>query len=41
LKGRRKGWEDTLGAMGRDGREGLEAYRAQVAAARQGKRKAK
>ena len=41
LKGRRKGWEDTLDAMGKAGREGLEAYRAQLAAARQGKRKVK
>ena len=32
LRKRRKDWEDTLEAMGKAGREELEAYRAQVAA---------
>ena len=41
LKRRRKDWEETLEAMGKSGREELEAYRAQVAAARGKKRKAK
>jgi len=40
LKGRRKDWEETLEAMGRKGREELEAYRAQAAAAKGTKRKA-
>ncbi len=40
LKGRRKGWEKTLVAMGKAGRAELDAYRAQVAAAK-GARKAR
>jgi PPK2 family polyphosphate:nucleotide phosphotransferase len=40
LKRRRKDWEETLEAMGKAGREELEAYRAQVAAGGK-KRKAK
>jgi PPK2 family polyphosphate:nucleotide phosphotransferase len=38
LKGRRKGWEETLVAMGKAGRAELDAYRAQVAAAKGGKK---
>jgi hypothetical protein len=34
LRGRRKGWEKTLEEMGRSGRAGLDAYRAQAAAAK-------
>lgn len=34
LRKRRKDWESTLERMGREGREELEAYRAQVAAAK-------
>ena len=41
LKGRRKNWEQTLESMGKAGREELEAYRAQVAAAGGKKRKAR
>ena len=41
LKRRRKDWEETLEAMGKSGREELEAYRAQAAAAGGRKRKAK
>jgi hypothetical protein len=39
LRKRRKDWESTLEAMGRSGRAELEAYRAQVAAARGKRRK--
>jgi PPK2 family polyphosphate:nucleotide phosphotransferase len=38
LKGRRKGWEKTLEAMGKAGRAELDAYRAQVAASKGGKK---
>jgi PPK2 family polyphosphate:nucleotide phosphotransferase len=41
LRKRRKGWESTLEKMGREGREELAAYRAQAAAAKGAKRKAK
>jgi PPK2 family polyphosphate:nucleotide phosphotransferase len=34
LRGRRKGWEKTLAQMGESGRAGLDAYRAQLAAAK-------
>lgn len=40
LKKRRRDWESTLEKMGREGREELEAYRAQAAAAKGARRKA-
>ena len=41
LRKRRKDWESTLEKMGREGREELEAYRAQVGDAKGAKRQAK
>jgi PPK2 family polyphosphate:nucleotide phosphotransferase len=41
LKGRRKDWEKTLESMGKAGRAGLEAWRAQAAAAKGAGRKPK
>ena len=38
LRDRRKGWEKTLGEMGRAGRTALDAYRAQLAAPKAGKK---
>ncbi|MDH5265258.1 MAG: polyphosphate kinase 2 family protein [Betaproteobacteria bacterium] len=40
LKGRRRGWEETLEAMGKAGRAELAAYRAQAASAKRGARRA-
>jgi len=39
LRARRKDWEQTLEDMGRTGREALDAYRAQLAAAKSAKKK--
>ena len=39
LRGHKREWERKLTEMGRDGREGLEKYRAELAAARSGRKK--
>ncbi len=39
LRGHKRAWDRRLTEMGRDGREGLERYRAELEAARQSKKK--